>query len=179
MNRSKTLFTSERLAFRLWNEADLIHLNRLNSDARVMKYFPGTMTPEQNQEFLQRMQTLYNEKGHCFFALELKDTSTFIGFTGIGYQTFPAPFTPLPDIGWRLLPDYWNEGYAHEAALRCLDFARYDLGFNEIHAMAPAINTPSVSLMKKLGMTLKQEFLHPHLLNSPTLAPCVLYHKHL
>ncbi len=140
-----------------------------------MRYFPSTLTVEDTAGFISRMNRLYQSRQHCYFAVEKLDSRTFIGFIGIGYQTFDAAFTPVTDVGWRLHPDHWGKGYASEGARRCLDWACTNLKVPQIAAIAPLINQPSIRVMEKSGMQKKTEFLHPELSGFPSLERCVLY----
>lgn len=173
--KSKYLFTSERLGFRTWKKEDIKALHTLNSDPKVMRYFPRTLTREETDKFVKRMQALFKDKGHCYFPVELLTTGAFIGFIGLSLQDFEAAFTPVKDIGWRLAPEFWGKGYATEGAKRCLLFAGENLGWKEVYAIAPLINTPSVGVMKKLGMKKVKNFVHPQLEPDSELQPCVLY----
>ncbi len=96
------LFTSERLGFRAWQAADIDAMQEINSDARVMEFFPALQTKEQTAAFIDRMNLQLAEKGFCYFAVEVLATKAFIGFTGLSEQHYPADFTPCVDIGWRL-----------------------------------------------------------------------------
>lgn len=171
------LFTSLRMGFRCWREADLDELNRMNGDPEVMRYFPSVQTPDQNLAFLQRMQQQYQHRGYCYFAAELLETQCFIGFAGLSYQDYPAPFTPCVDIGWRLLREAWGKGYATEAARRCRDFAFEMAGLDRIISVAPVVNTPSIHVMEKLGMKHRGIFRHPRLKDHPALEACVWYEQ--
>lgn len=167
-------FTSKRLGFRAWEEMDLQFLNMLNSNIEVMRYFPKMPSYQENEAFIQRMQNLYSEKNYCYFLVEELETKSPIGFIGLADQNYESDFTPATDIGWRIFPGYWRNGYATEGALRCLDYA-HDLNLSEIISVAPKINEPSIAVMQKIGLQKIKEFNHPLLKNSPRLQACVLY----
>lgn len=169
------IFTSERLGFRNWTDADITPMSKMNADPEVMKYFPATQTTEETTAFIQRMRDLYSEKGFCYFAVDRLDTGEFIGFIGLMGKTFEADFTPCTDIGWRLSRKHWGIGFATEGAKRCLDFALGTLGLNKVVSMCPIINTPSEAVMKKIGMQKVKTFEHPLLENDERLRTCLLY----
>ena len=174
---SKYLFKSKRLGFRNWLDADLEPMAALNADSDVMEYFPSTQSKEKTRDFILRMQKLFSRKGHCYFAVEELEKNQFIGFIGLGEQTFEASFTPCVDIGWRLAKRFWGNGYATEGAKRCLEFAFEDLGLSEINSIASISNVKSTNVMKKIGMKKVLEFEHPILKDYPELIKCVLYQK--
>jgi len=55
------------------------------------------------------------------------------------------------DIGFALLPEYWHQGYAFEAAAATLQHARQALGLARIVAITSHDNTASGQLLEKLG----------------------------
>lgn len=171
---STYLFQSARLGFRNWTEADLDALSEINQNDQVMAYFPAKPNREQTLDFIHRMQKQYADRGYCYFALERLGSGELMGFIGICYQTFVAPFTPCTDIGWRLHPRFWGEGYASEGASACLDYA-FTQGLQEIVAIAPVANLPSIAVMKRIGMQKKYTFDHPLLLDHADLRECCLY----
>ena len=169
------LFATQRLGFRLWRETDLNDMTAINKDVDVMRFFPSTQTKDDTVSFIQRMQSQYRDKSFCYFAVDLLSENKFIGFVGLSSPNYEADFTPCIDIGWRLARDRWGYGYATEGARKCLNYGFKDLGLDKIVATAPEINKPSISIMKKIGMTKTKDFIHPLLLNNKELKKCVLY----
>ena len=169
------IFTSERLGFRNWIPSDIESMVAISSDPEVMRFFPYVARPDQTIDFITRMQDLFHEKGYCYFAVDLLETDTFIGFIGLNDISYDASFSPAVDIGWRLAKSHWGLGYATEGAKRCLKYAFEDLDLDAIVSTTAEINTPSISVMKKIGMTKKMDFKHPRLEGHPTLEDCVCY----
>lgn len=174
---SSYLFTTRRLGFRTWKEADSSSLHEINSDDAVMEFFPGKPSEEDTHNFIVRMQGQFVEEGFCYFAVDVLEKKEFIGFIGLSVQSFTADFTPCIDIGWRLKRSAWNKGYATEGALGCLDYGFNNLGLEEIYALAPLLNVKSEAIMKKIGMKRCKTFEHPRLLLHERLKECVLYRK--
>lgn len=171
----KYLFSSARLGFRNWEETDIEKMSAINNDPEVMRYFPGIPSEAQTRTFIANMQTLFNRKGFCYFAVDHLEDGTFIGFIGLNEKDFESDFTPCMDIGWRLKRAYWNKGLATEGAASCLAYGFQELGFDSIKAIAPKINMPSISIMKKIGMEKLRDFVHPLLKDDERLRDCVLY----
>ena len=169
------IFTSARLGFRNWRADDLDAMAAINGDEQVMEFFPGVQDRERTAAFIQRMQQQYADKGFCYFAVDKLEDGQFIGFTGLCEQTYPAPFTPCVDIGWRISAKEWNKGYASEAAIRCLQFAFETLQLKTVYAVAPLVNTKSQRIMQKAGMCFQYEFEHPLLQDQERLKPCAVY----
>ena len=169
------LFVSDRIGFRTWTSSDLVPLSQLNADTNVMAYFQSVQTTEQTQAFIHKMNEMFAQKRYCYFAVDRLTDQRFMGFIGLADVTFEADFTPCVDIGWRLDPEVWNQGFATEGAKRCLQYGFESVLLNDVVSVAPLINTPSIRVMQKIGMQKKQLFEHPLLTHFPPLAQCVLY----
>ena len=169
------LFSTERLGFRPWLDSDLPALIELNQNPLVMKYFPSVQTKSKCEDFISRMKKQQESTGYCYFFVAELTSGNFVGFIGLSQQIFDSDFTPAVDIGWRLLPEFWGMGIATEGAKACLQYAWNDLGIEKIISIAPSVNTPSLSVMKKIGMKKVKSFNHPLLQEFPELQPCELY----
>ncbi len=177
MNNSKDkyLFTSSRLGFRTWLDDDFEQLSSLNTDPQVMEFFPFLPSAKETGEFIERMQNQFSKNGFCYFPVDHLETNKFIGFTGLSEQNFDSDFTPCIDIGWRINKEYWGKGLATEGAVECLKYAKDYLDLDCIYSMASKINSRSIQVMKKIGMTYIKEFEHPKLVKYPALRTCALY----
>jgi len=171
------IFTSKRLGLRNWESSDIDLLFAINNNDHVMKFFPSKPNRDETKKFIERMQNMYKKEQFCYFAVDLLKTKEFIGFIGLCKQTYKADFNPSIDIGWRLHPNFWYKGYATEGAKACLEYAFHQLNINKIIAVAPKINIPSITVMKKIGLQKVKEFNHPLLKNNSRLQTCVLYEK--
>ena len=169
------IFTSDRLGFRNWAEKDKSKMGMINSDAKVMEYFPAIPTQKQTVEFIDRMKAQFSKNGFCYFAVDKLENNEFIGFIGIAEQTFESDFTPCVDIGWRLARAEWGKGFATEGAKKCLEFAFNEIGLKNIKSICPAINDKSEKVMRKIGMKKTASFKHPLLSEFKELERCVLY----
>jgi RimJ/RimL family protein N-acetyltransferase len=168
-----------RLVIRNWEprDADLFHL--INSDERVMEFFPFRRTRAEADAFLEVLRGRIEQKGFGFTALELRDTGECIGFCGL-YADSVVPSLP-PDtveIGWRLASQFWGKGYVTEAAERLLEQGFGELGLDEIVSFAVWNNTRSTAVMERLGMRRDPagDFDHPRVPEThPELKRHVLY----
>ncbi|TDQ18308.1 RimJ/RimL family protein N-acetyltransferase [Algoriphagus boseongensis] len=171
---SAYLFTTPRLGFRTWKEFDLDDFAAINADPEVMRFFQKPYTREDTQAMMERMQNMFEEKGYCYFAVDLLETKELIGAIGLGWKTFESDFTPCVDIGWRIGKKWWNKGLSSEGAKACLDFAK-EKQIQEVLSMASTGNLASIQVMKKIGMSYWKDFDHPDLKNHPDIQRCSLY----
>ena len=166
---------TERLKLRAWQESDLQPFAELNADKDVMLYFPSVLTREQSDNLADKFQHLILDHGWGFWAVELKATGQFIGFTGLNIQPEQFIFSPCVEIGWRFAKQYWHQGYATEAANACLKFAFETLQLKEVVSFTAVHNTASEHVMQRLGMQAMFEFNHPALTQESPLSRHILY----
>ncbi|MFF9813487.1 GNAT family N-acetyltransferase [Streptomyces sp. NPDC014006] len=144
--------TTDRLLLRHWRTSDLAPWAAMNADAEVRAYFPDVLTPERSDASVARFQADLDRRGWGWWALEVRATGAFIGFTGLDPVEEDMPFTGV-EAGWRLARPAWGHGYATEAARAVLDFGFARLGLPEILAVTAAANVRSQAVMRRLGMT--------------------------
>jgi RimJ/RimL family protein N-acetyltransferase len=147
-----TLVTG-RLILRPWREADFVPYAAINADPRVMEHYPKTLTRAESDAGALRIKARFEEQGWGLWAMELRATGTFVGFTGLQKPPFEAHFTPCVEIGWRVAFAHWGQGLAPEAARAALAYGFEDLGLTEIVAMTATQNLRSMRVMEKIGMT--------------------------
>ena len=150
---------TNRLELRSWTEADFEPLARMNADPRVTQHFPHPITRAQSEATFNKLQSTELETGITFWALTHENA--FIGFCGLAHVTFEANFTPAVEVGWRLHPDAWGQGFASEAGRACLDYGFRNLGLDRIIAFTAHSNLRSENVMRRLGMQKIGEFDHP------------------
>jgi RimJ/RimL family protein N-acetyltransferase len=175
MNRTSYIFTSDRLGFREWTDADIAPFAVLNADPIVMEYFPKTRSYEETVALVESFKQHFSKYGYGFFAVDRIDTGNFIGFIGLSNPSFTAWFMPCVEIGWRILKEEWGHGFATEGALRCLQFAFDELKLKEVFSFTAVSNKRSEMVMEKAGMKKVGEFAHPALPDWHSLQQHVLY----
>jgi RimJ/RimL family protein N-acetyltransferase len=157
------LLKTDRLVLRRWRYSDREFFAALNADPEVMEHFPATLTKDESDALIDRIEAFFEQRGFGFWALEIAETGQFIGFTGLSVPRFQAHFTPAVEIGWRLTRSSWGHGYASEAARRALSFAFDDFGLAEVVSFTSSTNLRSQAVMKRIGMTNDpaDDFDHP------------------
>lgn len=174
-----TLIRTERLLIRNWEDHDRDLFFRINSDERVMAFFPFRRTRAEADAFLDRLRSSIERDGFGFTALENRETGACMGFAGLHKDSVVPSLPPdTIEIGWRLAPEYWGKGYVTEAATALLGFGFRDLGLDEIVSFAVWNNDRSTAVMKRIGMRPDPagDFDHPRIPDThPHLRRHVLY----
>ncbi|TJV37491.1 MAG: GNAT family N-acetyltransferase [Mesorhizobium sp.] len=170
---------TERLILRNWEGRDRDLFHRINSDERVMEFFPFRRDRAQADAKMDEFRARIAEDGYGFAAAEIVATGECVGFVGL-LDTDHVPSLPAGtvEIGWRLAPEFWGKGYVTEAAEAWLAYGFETLGLDEIVSFAVAANRRSTAVMERLGMTAdpSADFDHPSIPDSqPALKRHVLY----
>jgi len=143
---------TDRLILRRWRSSDLEPFARLHADPEVMSHFPRPLTREESDALVGRIETRFDERGYGLWAVERREDGAFLGFTGLAYQTFEAPFTPCVEVGWRLDKPAWGHGYATEAAREALRFGFEAVELDEIVSFTSAGHEASRRVMERIGL---------------------------
>lgn len=91
---------------------------------------------------------MYGRLGFGLYLTELKEGGVPIGICGLVKRDFLEDV----DIGFALLPAFWGQGYAHEAASAVMDYGKETLGLKRIVAITAPDNQSSIRLLEKLGL---------------------------
>jgi len=146
---------TERLIIREYHESDLPEYHELLSDKRNM-YFLNDITTnslEESRESLRNAVAMNNSDKARRLCISLKERGNDKLIGGVGYEI--AAITPLGKIagpmGWFVMPEYQNNGYATEAAMRVLDYAFSQDDCIRVVTGCYAENLPTQKVMDKVG----------------------------
>ena len=153
----------------------------MNADAAVMEHFHEPLTRRQSDELVERIEGGFEANGFGLWALEVRASGEFIGFTGLAVPGFEAHFTPAVEVGWRLARSAWGYGYATEAGRAALSFGFEELRLAEVVSFTTAANRRSRAVMERIGMSRDPEddFDHPSLPPGHPQRPHILYRLRL
>ncbi|MBV8906303.1 MAG: GNAT family N-acetyltransferase, partial [Acidobacteriia bacterium] len=73
------LVETPRLLLRRWRESDGEAFYQLNSDPRVMEFFPGCLTREESDALIARAEAHFETNGFGPFAAEFRQTGELAG----------------------------------------------------------------------------------------------------
>lgn len=168
---------TERLALRRWHDDDREPFAAMNADPEVMEHFTASLSREQSDAFLDRIEESFDRHGFGLWALEIRSSGELTGFTGLSVPGFDAPFMPAVEIGWRLVRSAWGNGYATEAARAALELAFDQFGLTELVSFTTTRNLRSQRVMQRLGMSHDpaDDFDHPSIASDSPLCRHVLY----
>jgi len=164
MSDASDILLTERLRVRNWRENDRPLFYEINSDPKVMEFFPHRRSAEEADAFMDKVAGQIATTGYGAYALALKDTDEPIGFCALMPAAMPGL---LPEetieIGWRLARRFWGNGYVTEAARALLDYAFDVKRLDAIVSFAVPENRRSTAVMERLGLVHMptMDFDHP------------------
>lgn len=148
-----TPIETPRLLLREFTLDDAAVFLRLGSDPQITRYTGdgGKMKSldDARASLLARPIADYQKHGYGRWAVVLKSTGEVIGFAGLKYLDELAEV----DIGYRLLPEYWGQGFATESSRQAIEFGFQKLKLQRILGMVELANVASVRVLEKLGLT--------------------------
>ncbi len=79
---SNYILETVRLRLITWSKKDIAPFAEMCADKEVMRYFPATLSYEETEKLVNRLQLRFKEDGYTYYVVELKETGEFIGFCG-------------------------------------------------------------------------------------------------
>ncbi|MCH1627709.1 GNAT family N-acetyltransferase [Ferdinandcohnia quinoae] len=144
------IIETERLYLRELVLADTRELSKVLSDSESMQYYPEPFSIEMVEKWIKWNIDNYKRYNHGLWAVILKDEEKLIGDCGITMQKIENE--SVPEIGFHIVKNYWNKGYATEAAVACKEYAFHVLKYPKVYSYTAIKNFPSQRVAKKMGM---------------------------
>ncbi|MCF8245875.1 MAG: GNAT family N-acetyltransferase [Saprospiraceae bacterium] len=146
-------FKSDRLSFRLVNDADFPYIYLLQTDPVTMRFIRPVVTEE--APVRERMATWekYTAENPGFGVLIIK---TVDNQENIGYAVFRhLHFQPgnEVEIGYSIGKEHTGKGLATEAAKRLMQYGREAKGITQFIAYTNQLNLASNRVLEKCGFT--------------------------
>jgi len=131
------------------NKSDADSFFQLTSNLQVMRYLPKALNYIENSQMIEKILDQYEKQGYCFWKLMLRDGTEFIGIAGLLHQVIDGNVET--EISYRIKPQYWNFGFATEAAQACKEYAEKVLKKNRLISIIHPENIASKCVAEKLG----------------------------
>ena len=150
------ILETERLILRPFTQEDITAVHTYASDPGVTTYMiwgPNTLADTQNFINFAIAEANKTPCTNYQYAAVLKEGNQLIGACNLYQDT-----QTTAEIGWILNPAHQRQGYGLEMGKALLDQGFNQLDLHRIYALCDVDNTPSFSLMKKLGMRKEARF---------------------
>ena len=140
-----------------------------------MEHMQGLMPRERSDDFVDRIDAGWDERGWSLWAVEVPGAEPFIGYVGLWAADYVTG-APMVEVGWRLARAHWGRGYATEAAREALRFGFDEVGLDEIVSFTVPQNHRSLGVMERIGLIRDPtaDFDHPRV--DPVAYPDLVRH---
>jgi ribosomal-protein-alanine N-acetyltransferase len=159
--RVPPVIVTARLALRELTGDDAPFLLQLLNDPTFLRYIGdrGVRDLAEAQCYIAKgMVQSYERHGFGLWLVELCAVDHRpIGLCGL----VSREGLPAPDLGFALLPQWWSQGFALEAATAVMAHAGRVVGLPRVLAIASLRNESSVRLLRRLGFRFDSEIRMP------------------
>lgn len=156
----KTSIETERLLLRELLPTDDAGMFELDSNPEVHIYLGNNPVKsiEESREAIANIRQQYLENGIGRWAVILKETGEFIGWSGLKLEKNVNGHDTFYDLGYRFIQKHWGKGYAFETAKAFVDFGFNEMNLAIINAYADFDNLGSRKVLEKVGMQFVNSF---------------------
>lgn len=152
----KPVLETDRLCLRQLTLDDVNNLLGIFSDPEAMRYYPATKSREETIRWIDWNIKSYSENRFGLWAVVRRDTGSFIGQCGLTLQKNVDGRDEV-EIGYSMLRDQWNSGFATEAAVACRNFGFINLALTNLVSLIDPRNRASKRVAEKIGMSCEKE----------------------
>lgn len=179
INLNGEILKSERLILRSWKLNDLedfYEYASVDGVGQMADWMPHKDRNESKEILLHFIETKNN------FAIELVDSKKVIGSISLELckEEFKKDFKNLSgrELGYVINKNYWNRGYATEAAKTLINYCFTEEGYDYLYCSHLERNYKSKRVIEKCNFTFYREFDYDTVLNTrEKVLMYVLYNK--
>jgi len=140
---------TERLRLTPWVEADRETLISMYADPGASRDFGRPLRRVESEATFEKYLAAFPAYGFTRWKVTLLD-GTFIGTNGVMRQVDHQSLGTHDEIGWRMLPEFWGQGYATEGARASLSDAQNRCGLRGIITYTAPDNLASQAVMDRM-----------------------------
>jgi RimJ/RimL family protein N-acetyltransferase len=140
-----------RLCLRLMRASDIDELINIFGDPKVMASFhTDPFDRTRMQHWIEGNLEHQRNHGYGLFSVVLKTEGVVIGDCGLEHMSVDG--NRVTELGYDFRSDYWNQGFATEAATAVRDYAFYTLHLPGLISLIRIGNQASRRVSEKIGM---------------------------
>jgi len=156
-DKQDPILETKRLILRPMQADDIDALLVIFTDLKVMALFDSPPFDRgQMMSWLQRNLDHQEEYGYGLFSVILKTNGLLIGDCGL--EVMEVDGVQAAELGYDFRSDYWNQGFATEAASAVRDYAFDVLELPQLISLIRVHNAASQRVSQKIGMQRMSEF---------------------
>lgn len=143
---------TERLVLRPFSFADARDVQRLAGDKEISRFNPVIPHPYEDgvaEAWIAAQEEDFGLKKSMTLAITLKASGSLAGVVSLLNM---SPGQSRAELGYWVGKEYWNNGFASEAARSMMEYGFQILKLHRIFAGCLRGNKPSARVMEKIGM---------------------------
>ena len=152
---------TERLILREFLLSDVDGMFEMDSNPNVHRFVGKKPVKhiDESRAYIETIQGQYKKYGIGRWAVVLKETNEFIGWSGIKLITNEInKHQNFYEIGYRFIEKHWGKGYATEAGKAFVTYAFNEMKVEALYAYADEGNENSRKILEKLGLRYVNSF---------------------
>lgn len=145
------MLKSKRCQFRRFKDSDFENMRLLESNPEVVRFTSLRVPISSEQIMLRLTQTISAQPQReplGIWAIETHEKE-FVGWIMLLQRELPHT-----ELGYMLVPKFWNQGYASEVTQTLTQYAFEQLQIHAISACTDFNNYASIRVLEKLGFKL-------------------------
>jgi ribosomal-protein-alanine N-acetyltransferase len=148
-------FRTPRLLLTRIVPEDLDDMLGMHREAQVARALGGAQADGEIATLVENLATQWDQHGFGWWAIRDPATGRFIGRGGLRRVTVDN--APEVELGYALLPEFWNRGLATELSRVSVAQGFVRLGLGEIVGVTLPANRGSRQVMEKTGMRYERD----------------------
>jgi RimJ/RimL family protein N-acetyltransferase len=152
--KSNFLIETERIGLRQMNAGDSKFILELVNTPGWLQFIGDRDIQTNNQaaDYIEyRLNQSFRDHGFGYMVGIKKKDGIPVGICGI----LKRNYLESPDIGFALLPQYEDQGFAYEMSKSTLEYSRKTLHLPQLCGITLENNVKSIKLLEKMGMSLQ------------------------
>ena len=156
--RLQEKFRTPRLLLTRIGRDDLDDMLAMHREARVARALGGMRPESEIAALLENLVKQWDTHGFGWWSVRDPDTARFMGRGGL--RQVKIDNASEVEVGYALLPEFWNRGLATELARVSVAQGFVRLGLAEVVSLTLPGNHGSRRVMEKTGMSYERDVAH-------------------
>lgn len=162
------ILETPRLIVRETTVDDVASFYKIYKDPDIPRFMEDLFeNPEDEIQYTKNyIRTIYGFYGFGLWTVICKETNEVVGRAGISMREG----FDIPELGFLISKEYQGIGLAYEVCSAIIEYAKKELGFDTLQALVHPDNTKSISLLRKLGFSVTDQFHQGYLITCRTFS---------
>ncbi len=144
------VLATARFYLRRMSFEDLDYLAALMADSEVMRHFPGALTRDESEAWIDRQLGRYTKDGCGYWLAIEKSSLQTVGQVGVLMTEVDGAVEPA--LGYIIDRKFWRRRVASETAAACVEWVFAETEYPRVITLIRPENKASQAVARKIGM---------------------------